>query len=259
MLDASVFVGGDRLGDSIAVTVLDSDTGPVALVALGAPGVGRVVVVTLDRGDSGLVAETRACLSNATNDWGSELAWGDVDGDGADDLFVSAGDQADTDQAVHMFRGSDLPAPGAGCPDWTATALACPEGIEGVDCAGSTFGASLALGDLNADGFLELLVGAPTAQVDGKSEAGTVYVLPGSSSGPMPEAADVLSHTASEAGDRLGATLSTLGAGLEPELRSRDEVVAGAPGMNAAVVFLCSSLPNDAPSDLGDLCPPSTL
>ncbi|MFD0657910.1 FG-GAP repeat protein [Thermocatellispora tengchongensis] len=90
----------------------------------------------------------------------------DFDGDGADD-FVTGDPFADVDGlpgagAVHLVSGRALTPVGAPDP-----------------AAGDAFGWSVALAQLDGDGCADLLVGAPYADVDGRTDAGAVYVLYG--------------------------------------------------------------------------------
>ncbi|NQU49724.1 MAG: FG-GAP repeat protein [Planctomycetes bacterium] len=93
---------------------------------------------------------------------------GDVDGDGTPDLLVAA-PQMDTSSwtdngVVFVYSGS------TGLEIWR---------LEGVG-NGVLFGSSVAnAGDVNADGFADMIVGAPKASGNGFTEGGTVTVYSG--------------------------------------------------------------------------------
>ena len=99
---------------------------------------------------------------------------GDVNGDGYDDILVGAPryDHGETDEGqAFLYLGSATgPSP---TPDWTA---------EG-DAPGALFGAAVAsAGDVNGDGFADVIVGAP-GFVGPQAEAGRALVFLGSASG----------------------------------------------------------------------------
>jgi FG-GAP repeat len=80
----------------------------------------------------------------------------------------------------------------------------------GALVAGAKFGAAVAMGDFNKDGFADVAVGAPSDTVNGTA-AGTVSVFPGSANG-IGATGVRLSQTSTgwgnEAGDRFGAALA---------------------------------------------------
>jgi hypothetical protein len=117
---------------------------------------------------------------------------GDVNGDGFDDVVVGAPFQTDTEAGgrAYLFLGS---ASGLGAlPAWTG------HGDESVS-PHNLYGGHLAgIGDVNGDGFDDLLVGAPgTAASDGP--VGRVHLYLGSAAGPSETAWD-----AGRAGDGYG-------------------------------------------------------
>lgn len=76
---------------------------------------------------------------------------------------------------------------------------------------GMRFGASVAVADLDADGFADLVVGAPGATVDGRRRAGAVFVYRGSPEGLVPAIVVDQNHPQLEArpmrGERFGVVV----------------------------------------------------
>jgi hypothetical protein len=111
-------------------------------------------------------------LSGA-GEFGRALAGlGDLNGDGFADLGIGAYLGGEGAGAVHLFYGSP-----EGLGEEPDLLLAGPDG------SGSHFGYALASGgDLNGDGYADLVVGAPNAE----GARGQVFVYLGSSEGPDP-------------------------------------------------------------------------
>jgi hypothetical protein len=111
-----------------------------------------------------------------TTNWGQALAGiGDVDGDGYDDLALSApAVESDTGE-VFVFHGGALGA----SPTYTRLLLSPIVWNE-------EFGETLAGMDVDGDGFSDLVVGTPRHSVTtvyGPEPEGRVYVYPGSTNG----------------------------------------------------------------------------
>lgn len=113
---------------------------------------------------------------------GEELVAGDLDGDGSLDLILGAlaapgRDGAFRAGAVYVIytarllkgRDLDLAATGPLPVGLTISELSGTERLE-------IFGDTLSVGDLNHDGFDDLAIGIPHAEVDGRVETGRVVV-----------------------------------------------------------------------------------
>jgi hypothetical protein len=141
-------------------------------------GSGAVGAVFLYFGSaSGLRAEPdwTATGENTRDAFGHAVsAAGDVNGDGYDDLLVGAFRWSDVQVRqgkAYLFRGGPA-GPGA-APDWSTT---------GVDPA-ENLGASVARGgDVNNDGFDDVLIAAP-GYANGDSNEGRVLLFAGSAAG----------------------------------------------------------------------------
>ncbi len=143
---------------------------------------------------------------------GVAIAVGDLDGDGADELIIGAPGANGARGAVYVLRGG---------ASWPATIdlldAGAPQPWTG-ELPGDRLGASLALLDVDGDGKLDVIAGAPGAA--------SVYVL----TLPPAAGADVSMRPSVK-----GAAASQLGASLA----ARDQLIAaGAPGESGGAVYL---------------------
>ena len=118
----------------------------------------------------------------ASDYFGGSLAAGDYDGDGYDDLAISAvgkdtGGVTDAGK-VDVLYGSSSGLTSNGNQIWTQDELTGSprEAYDG-------FGQVLAVGDFNNDGYDDLAVGTPNEDINTLTKAGTVNIIYGSSSG----------------------------------------------------------------------------
>jgi hypothetical protein len=131
----------------------------------------------------------------------------DFDNDGADDLavgvpFEDVGGALDAG-AVNVLYGSGGGLTGAGSQQFTQVGSA-PE-------TDDLFGAALASGDFDNDGFADLAVGALFENVGARVDAGAVSVLYGSADGLTTSGGQLFTQPVSavEAGDHFGRALAS--------------------------------------------------
>jgi hypothetical protein len=208
----------------------DVDGDGLADVLIGAPGrdeagsqAGAVYLVLGPiSGTVSLAQADRKLLGVGAGDQAGALvaAAGDVDGDGLADVLVGAwaspGDNSDVG-AAYVVHG---PMPSTG-------SLSQADRLYAGLSAGDRLGESGATaGDVNGDGYADLLVGAPRRDA-GLVDAGVAYLLLGGPSGlplSLGDAAAVL--TGEGQGDLAGSALSTAG---DMDGDGGDDVVLGAP------------------------------
>ncbi len=215
---------GDQLGRGVAAGDFNGDG--VDDIALGAPfaggdgldqsGPGAVFIVA---GSADLAAETDLAdsagvvtISGADpgDVAGIVLRAADVDDDGNDDLLVSAfqADGPDNERPdageVYLIRGG----PGLGDVNLASDQPAAT--IVGAE-SGDRLGENLAVGDVNGDGVLDLLVVSTFAdgQANERANTGETYVIPG----PIPALVDIAREEQAativgiDPGDQLGHSI----------------------------------------------------
>lgn len=179
-------VNGDGYGDlTVGATGYDSEAGRVYLFH------GRNGGIAADDADAD--ADT-TIDGDGTNRFGSSVSVGDINGDGFGDLV--AGRPGTTGSWVYTFHGDSdgISASGVGAADSTIS-------------GSMYFGVSTAVGDVNGDGFGDLVVGA----VSFTSSTGRAYVFLGGGNGIAADDADADADTTidgEETNSQFGSSMS---------------------------------------------------
>lgn len=112
----------------------------------------------------------------ATSDQaGRSLATGDVNGDGYDDILIGAPDNntgGSNAGATYLIYGKSS--------DFSSGSLSTRTKFWGAD-SGDSAGDALATGDVNNDGYADMLIGAPDSNYSGAADSGTTYLIYGRS------------------------------------------------------------------------------
>ncbi len=191
---------GAHFGSSL--TIADFDGDGINDLAVGVPdgsdpvaGAAAGEVVVFFGPDLSSFIVIQDLFPEAGARFGAALAAGDIDGDGSADLGIGAPASDALDGTVNvgeafLFLG----------PSFNFVSILRP--VNTNDFGG--FGSTLEIGDLNQDGFDELIIGVPFADPGGVSDAGEVFVL----DGPDFANGTILTADAPEIGADFGRTLA---------------------------------------------------
>ena len=186
-----------------------------------APGTGgRFNLSTLD-GNNGF---TLTGIDRYDRSGISVSSAGDVNGDGYDDLIIGAhyadpnGDRGAGETYV-VYGGASAPGTGGvlDLSDLDGTNGFILNGIDGIDYSGRSVSSA---GDVNGDGYDDLIIGASSADPNGDNQAGETYIIYGGASAPGTGGVLDLSAldgtngfilTGIDAGDRAGWSVSSAG------------------------------------------------
>ncbi|MFW9264514.1 Ig-like domain-containing protein, partial [Nostoc sp. CALU 546] len=176
---------GESGSDSFMYTTNNGSLSNTASVNLTINGVNVAPQVTsLDisslNGSNGFVINGIAAYDRSGS---SVSSAGDINGDGFDDLIIGA---SNADPNGQLYAGSSYVVFGSNSGFNAQLNLSSLDGSNGFvmnGIAGDSSGSSVSsAGDINGDGFDDLIIGAPNADPNGQSAAGSSYVVFGRSS-----------------------------------------------------------------------------
>lgn len=217
----TVKVPGDINADGKSEVVIGSPAEPSSTIA------GRVVI-SYDNNSRSTITHS---VPSSGRDFGSAVAVGDVNGDGIDDVVVGLPGLARGH--VYIFNGpinegQSLTENDADTDLWRFGGPL------------SRFGAALALGDYNGDGFDELAVGEPDAsdynnQSNSSKKEGVVHLFYGGSNGIASRSIDYSQNRTAELAFRLSTASTGQQVGfslafMDVNGDTLEDIIIGAPG-----------------------------
>jgi hypothetical protein len=248
--------GWDSFGSALAAGDYNGDGRPDLAIGLetesltgGADLAGQILAISgapggpfLPGADDWSLDDTTFAPAESLDFFGAELATGDFDGDGREDLAVGipfrdvpfGGGTVDDAGAVLVLYGSGT---GLGFAEHQLFHQGAG-GLNGVPEENDWFGAALGAGDFNGDGYDDLAIGAYGEDVGAISGAGAVNVVYGSAtglstSGPVADqiwTQAAIGRSADGARDWLGWSLAVGNFNGDEE----DDLAIGAPGKDVA-------------------------
>jgi hypothetical protein len=200
----------DKAGRIVSVGEVSGDAYPDLLIAAPSADpsgdLSGTAYIVFGPPSSGSPADADVKFTGRTgyNYAGVDITSGDVDGDGAGDVFIGAigNDVGGANSGTIYVLYGDLVA-------GTVTAASVADYITGEE-DNDEIGTPIRAMDLNGDGVDELLIGAASND-GGGANSGAVYVVEGPISGALSLADADIKYNGESAGDKLGTSLSPAG------------------------------------------------
>ncbi|QSJ15475.1 FG-GAP repeat protein [Nostoc sp. UHCC 0702] len=253
---------GQTATDSFAYNASDGSVTNTATVTLtingvnDAPKVVSVFNLSSLNGSNGFLINS----INVFDSLGSSVSSaGDINGDGFDDLIIGA---PGADPNGQNYAGSSYVVFGSSSGFGASLNLLSLNGsngfvINGINSGDFSGGSVSSAGDINGDGFDDLIIGAVTASPNGQFRAGSSYVVFGSSSG-FAASLNLLSLNGSNGFvinginryDYSGSSVSSAG---DINGDGIDDLIIGAPRARSSYVVFGSSSGFAANLNLSDL------
>ncbi|MCK6501050.1 MAG: FG-GAP-like repeat-containing protein, partial [Nitrospira sp.] len=236
------FNGDGREDIAAGMPGAEGRRGAVAIVYGGATGLNlrSPDLSTRTRLTAGALTEFTAAIGDQI---GSAVAAGDFDGDGYTDLAIgapcrAAGGSAGAGQVIIVYGDR-----GMGAARLLQRRQVVTQTGAGANEVNDHFGAALAAGDFNGDGYVDLAIGAPDEDLDQRASVGVVFIRFGSARGLTSEGYHYISAAtrspgtganSTEAGERFGGILAA-GPLHRPAEGRVDDLVVGAPGKDISI------------------------
>ena len=211
--------GGDNVYD-ITVTASDGTNSTDHNVAITVTDINELVPLSSLDGSNGFTL-----TGIDRNDYSglSVSSAGDVNGDGYDDLVIGAWgadpNGSGSGETYIVYGGASAPGTG-GVLDLSDLDGSNGFILNGIDAGDQSGWSVSSAGDVNGDGYDDLIIGAWGASPNGDNEAGEIYIVYGGASAPGTNGALDLSDldgsngftlTGIDAGDRSGRSVSAAG------------------------------------------------
>ena len=255
--DIQALGAGETLTDSFTAVTADGTTQLVTVTITGLNDVFKVELSDIEAGTGGFVING---VSTYDRSGSSVSSAGDVNGDGFDDLIIGAS----RDDPNGSYSGASFVV--FGKTDGTAVELSDIENgiggfvINGVsvnDFSGSSVSYA---GDVNGDGFDDLIIGAYGDDPNG-GDSGASFVVFGKTDGTAVELSDLEAGNGGfvingvSAGDRSGVSVSTAG---DVNGDGLDDLIVGAlrddpNGSNSGASFVVFGKTNGTAVELSDI------
>jgi hypothetical protein len=244
--DRSTVLHGQRSGDrydllfgsSLAVGDVDGDSRPDLVVgSFGLPyddGEGHDGSVSVcTSGAAGPTTCRQVAVGSSTGS--TALAVGNVRGDRRNEIVVGQPEEDFDNEGPGLVSTLSLSGTGSSLTVKDTGLTQGSKGVPGSDEIHDEFGYAVALGDLDSDGYADLVVGSDGEAVGSREDAGRVTVVYGGRKGYRTSGNKIYDQNSrgvpgkAESDDRFGASVSLLDHDADGHL----DLTVGAPGENA--------------------------